>query len=65
MRSLTPKSQPFPICVTRLAFQLNLFKTLAENGTPMTVDRLAEKSGASPELLGKGKNIARLPTVDS
>jgi hypothetical protein len=36
----------------RVAVNLNIFTTLASSSAPLSVDELATKSGASPELLG-------------
>lgn len=39
--------------LVRIGCDLKLFNILAESPTPLTVESLAEKTGAAPTLLGK------------
>ncbi|CZT06304.1 related to O-methyltransferase [Rhynchosporium agropyri] len=43
----------FQIAMTRVGCDLGLFKTLSESETPVTVQDLANKTGAAPQLLGR------------
>ncbi|KAL3430660.1 S-adenosyl-L-methionine-dependent methyltransferase [Aspergillus tetrazonus] len=46
-------SGPLQVALAKIAIDLGLFRTLKENEAPLSLAQLAEKTGASPKLLGR------------
>jgi hypothetical protein len=58
--------QNLQLAIIRVGVDLKLFEMLASNKSPMTVERLAQRTGADMVLLGESsKNLEPLADTNS